>query len=69
MMKDPQAELAIHYIEAFLHDKGYTWQSMKTLPEAEARQLFIEASTNAALKLTEIEDKARLVHVLHHTAG
>jgi hypothetical protein len=67
MMKDPQAELARHYIEAFLRDKGYSWQSVQGLPEAEARQLFIEASTYTALKLAEIEDKAHLVHVLHHT--
>jgi hypothetical protein len=69
MMNDPQAELVNHYIEAFLHDKGYTWQSVLALPAAEARQLFVGASTYAALKLAEVEDKARLVHLLHHAAG
>ena len=63
---DPRAELARRYFEEFLRERGLTWESLLALPETESRQLCIEASTYAALKMTEIEDKAKLAHVLHH---
>lgn len=69
MMHDPQEELARHFLESYLHEKGHTWESLRTLPAAEARQIFVDASTYTALKLAEIEDKAHLAHELHQGAG
>ena len=51
-------------IEEYLKSRGHTRESLKKLPEDEAHQLLIEASTFASGKLTEIEVRARLVHDL-----
>ena len=52
-------------IEAYLKGKGYTLEELKSLPEAEAKQLKKEASTYASNKLAEVELKAHLVQELH----
>ena len=52
-------------IDEYLKDKGYTRESLKSLPDETARQLMKEASTYASGKLSEIEIRARFVDGLH----
>ena len=51
-------------IEEYLKSKGHTRESLKNLPEDEAHQLLVEASTFASGKLSEIEVRARFVKTL-----
>jgi len=52
-------------IEEYLKNKGYTKESVKSLPKSEADQLLREASTYASGKLAEIEIRARFTEDLH----
>ena len=64
-MQDPQEKLERMYVEEFLRSCGYTWESANALPEAERKKILTEASTYAAVKLAEVEGKARVVDELH----
>ncbi len=55
-----QAKLERGYIEEFLKLKDYTFESLKDLPEDVAKQLMIEASRYASMKLAEHEARAKL---------
>ncbi len=69
MMQDPQAQLIQVYIEEYLREKGHTWESVCHLPNKdEAKRLMIEASTYAAVKVTEVAAKAHVIEELHGTA-
>lgn len=59
-MRDLDAQLEKHYIEEYLIDRGYTWESAHELPEEEFKRLMTEASKYASVKLAEVEDKAKL---------
>jgi hypothetical protein len=65
LMEDIHAFLEKTLIETYLKGKGYTLEELKSLPEAEAKQLMKEASTFASCKLAELEDRAHLVQELH----
>ena len=67
-MQEPLASLERMYIEAYLHGKGYTMQSLQRMSEEAARQLMIEASAYASAKLAEVETRARFVQELHDVA-
>jgi len=54
-------------IEEYLKGKGHTRESLKTLPEDDAHQLMIEASTYASSKLAEIEIRAHFTEDLRET--
>lgn len=64
-MEDRQAQLAHYYIEEYFHGKGLTMAQVHDLPFDQARQLWIEASQYAAIKLTEVESRAHLLQELH----
>lgn len=64
-MQDPEAKLAMVFIEEYLHNQGYTLESICALPKDQAKQLMIGASTFAAVKLAEVDTKARLLHEIH----
>jgi hypothetical protein len=52
-------------IETYLKGKGYTMETMKSLPEEKATRLMKEACIHASGKLAEVEVKARLMQALH----
>jgi len=65
MMQDPQAQLAKMYVEEFLRSKGLTVEMVHDLPSETARQIMVEASTYAALKLAEVENKSQVIQDMH----
>ena len=62
---DPRAELERAFIETYLNNKGFTWQSLKTLPKKRAHQLRIATSIYASCRLAEIEARSALVEKMH----
>lgn len=64
-MEDPQAKLGRMYIEEYLRNKGYTWDSVRALPEQAAKKIMVEASTYAAIKLCEVDARANVVKQIH----
>jgi hypothetical protein len=52
---DIHAYLEGTLIEFYLKSRGHTLEELKTLPEAEVKQLMTEASTYASNKLAEVE--------------
>ena len=55
----PQSTLERMLIEVFLEGKGYTVESLKTLPPEQAHELMKEACAYASMKLAEVESKAQ----------
>ncbi len=68
LMDDMHAYLEKALIEAYLHGRGYSLESLKDLPEAEAKELMKAASTYASSHLADLEGKARFVQELHQAA-
>lgn len=68
-MSDPQEKLASMYIEEFLRGKGYTFESVRQLPEEQAKKVMAEASTYAACKLAEVERRAHIMDEIHGVSG
>lgn len=62
---EPKAHLEHKLIVSFLREKGHTLESIKKLPEAEARQIMVEASRYASARLAELEARSRFVDKLH----
>ncbi|WKZ36847.1 MAG: hypothetical protein QY332_02755 [Anaerolineales bacterium] len=63
-VEDRNALLEKALIEEYLHDKGYSLEDLKKLPEALAEKLMKEASQYASLKLEEVESRAHFVKEL-----
>jgi hypothetical protein len=55
-------------IDEYLKGKGYTRETLKSLPDEIAHQLMKEASTYASGKLSEIEIRARFTEDLHEAS-
>jgi hypothetical protein len=55
----PESELERHLIEEFLLSKGYRMADLHLLPKEEVVALMREACIHAALKLAEVEARAR----------
>jgi hypothetical protein len=55
----PESLLERNLIREYLQEKGYTLEDLAALPKEEAKKLMIEACQYAALKLTEVESRAR----------
>ena len=68
-MEDPEAKLATVYIDEYLRSHGHTLESICALPKDQAKQLMIEASTYAAIKLAEVDTKARAIKEIHGAVG
>jgi len=60
-----KALLEKKYIEEYLLSKGYRRKDLRELPKEKARQLMIEASTYASLKLANIESRAHFMKTIH----
>lgn len=63
-----EAQLERAYIEDYLRRLGYSLESIKALPEEEAKQVMRAASLYASTKLSEVENRSHLVEELHGTA-
>lgn len=62
----PMSTLERRYIKQYLLEKGYTIEEWKRLPTKEAHELMSEACRYAALKLAEVESRARFRHTIEH---
>lgn len=67
LMEDMHALLEKTLIETYLKGKGFSLDQLKSLPDAEAKQLMKDASIYASGKLAELEERAQFVHDLHET--
>ena len=67
--EDRNALLEKSLIEEYLHQKGYSLETVKKLPAEIAERLMKEASQYASLKLEEVEARARFVKELHDDAS
>ncbi len=68
-VEDRNAMLEKALIEEYLHEKGYTLEDLKKLPEALAEKLMKEASQYASLKMEEVESRAKFIKELHDNAS
>ncbi len=68
-MEHQQDKLGRMYIEEYLRGRGLTWEQVHKMPEAQAKKIMVEASTYAAVKLAEVEHRARVVGHMHDAAG
>ena len=64
-MQDPLEKLEKMYLDEYLRSKGHTWESVNALPENECKKILTEASTYVAVKMAEVEGKARITEELH----
>jgi hypothetical protein len=55
----PESALERKLIREYLREKGYSMQDLRKLPREEAKRLMSEACQYAALKLAEVESKAK----------
>jgi hypothetical protein len=60
-IEDPLAGLEVAFIDEFLALGGFTRQSLRALPAAEAARLLNSACEYASLRLAEIESRAHYV--------
>jgi hypothetical protein len=60
-----KATLEKKYIEEYLHSRGYRRKDLKKLTTEVARQLMIEASIYASLKLADIESRSHFRKIIH----
>ncbi len=65
ILEDEESQLERMFIEEYLRNHGHTLQSLHRLAEAAAKRIRAEACTYAALKLTEVRDRAQFVHEIH----
>jgi hypothetical protein len=55
----PHSALTLQLIRVYLKEEGYTRQDLLNLPEKKAHQIMGQAYRYAALKLAEIESRAK----------
>ena len=67
-VEDRNAVLEKSLIEAYLHEQGYSLETIKKLPAEVAEKLMKEASQYASLKLEEVEARAHFIQELHDDA-
>lgn len=61
----PESKLERIFIDAYITGKGYELDRLHELPEAEYKQLMIDASMYASAKLAELETRAHFVKEIH----
>ncbi|PWT86800.1 MAG: hypothetical protein C5B57_00430 [Blastocatellia bacterium] len=66
VVSDQTAQLEQGYITEFLQRRGYTFATLRSLPQSDADALMKEASVYASARLTEVESRAHYVHDIHH---
>jgi hypothetical protein len=65
VFEGPHSRLEIRYIDDYLRARGYTWSDLCQLPEKIAKQLMVEASRYASMKLAEHEARAKFRQDIH----
>lgn len=65
LMEDFERNLEDMYIQEFLRNQGYDLATVLKLPTSDARRVLSGASAYAAVKLTEVDARARVIHDLH----
>jgi hypothetical protein len=66
VVSDQTAQLEQAYMAEFLQLRGYTFATLRSLPQADVDTLMTQASVYASAKLTEVESRAHYVHDIHH---
>lgn len=61
----PESALERNLIREYLQSRGYSIEDLHKLPEEEAKSLRREACRYAALKLAEVESRARFQREIH----
>lgn len=61
----PESALERNLIRDYLREKGYSIEDLQALPEEQAKSLMREACQHAALKLAEVESRARFQREIH----
>ena len=61
----PESALERNLIRDYLREKGYSIEDLQKLPPEEAKSLMIEACQYAALKLAEVESRAKFRREIH----
>ena len=64
-LEEPQARLERALIDEYLKDRGCDLSTVDLRPPDERRELLVQASLYAAVRLTEIDARATYVHDLH----
>jgi hypothetical protein len=59
------AQLERSLIDDYLRMLGHDPDALRARGDREARRLLVDASTHAAMKLTEVESRAHYVHDIH----
>lgn len=62
---DPEADLEETFIREFLHTHGYEIDDLARMADPERTMVMTEASRYAAVRLAEVEARARFVHEIH----
>ena len=66
-MEEPLAELERRLIDEYLRGLGHDPDAVRAKGDEASKKLLAQASTHAALKLTEVESRAHYVRDLHHS--
>lgn len=61
----PKEDLERAYIREYLRNQGHTLESVQKLSEQEKKELMTAACRYAALKMAEIESRARFAETIH----
>jgi hypothetical protein len=64
-IQDPQARLERALIDEFLRQHGCDLATVDLKPPGERRELLVQASLHAAVRLAEIDARAGFVHDIH----
>jgi hypothetical protein len=64
-LEEPQARLERALIDEFLRDRGCDLSTIDLRPPDMRRELLVQASLYAAVRLAEIDARATYVHDLH----
>ncbi len=64
-LEDPFAKLERSLIDDYLRVRGHDTAALRARDDSEAHRLLAEASTYAAVKLTEVESRSHYVHDMH----
>jgi hypothetical protein len=61
----PESALERNLIREYLHGQGYSLEDLRRLPAEEVKVLMKKACRYAALKLAEVESKAKFRREIH----
>lgn len=62
---DPEADLEQTFIREFLYTRGCDVDDLAQMSDTERTAILTDASKYAAMKLAEVESRARFVHEIH----